>query len=351
MGSPLFSGRSLAAALFAFVVLGTAGAVGAEPTLLDVSDQPIVLIQHPRAVHVRTWDRPQIEIDVEGEPPLIDRRSMNRFPGTAGGYPVPIPAEAVPLANGLEPPVALGPEEFLVNPPTGAQDTIRIRLPQSGSPEAPVQVTIPAGTTVLSVNGGGYALIEDYHGQLIAQQRAGPLILRNDGGTAFVQNLRGQIFVQDSTFDRLRTRTALNNMIFSNCTVKQIEASSVRGSIVFNNGTFQPGLARFETQTGNVAIGVNGNANLNVKGAPGQIFQRFDRPSQFVDRNGEASAVVGAGGPLVNVLTQQGRVYLYDGSLAVKGGLPPHWAPIRGAVQQIEGARAVKRAPPAHRSR
>ena len=350
MGSSWTPGRSLTAVVFTLAILGAAGAASAEPTLLDVSDQPIILIQHPRAVAIRTWDRPQIAVETDGgEPPVVDRRSMNHFPGAmGGGYPVPIPAENVPNANAMESPLALGPEEFVVNPPAGAQDTVRIRLPQSGTPDNPSIVTIPAGTAILSVNGGGFALIQDYRGQLIATQRAGPMIVRNVAGTAFLQNLRGQVFVQDSTFDRLRTRTAVNNMIFSNCTVKQIEASSLRGSIVFNNGSFQPGLARFETQTGNVAIGVNGNANLNVKGAPGQIFQKFDRPSQFVDRNGEATATVGGGGPLVNVVTQQGRVYLYDGSLATKGPLPQHWSPIRGAVQQVERSRAL-RPPPLRR--
>ena len=344
MGSPRIPGRGPAVAiLFLLATLGTAGAASAEPTVLDVSDQPIIMIQHPRPVVIHTWDRPQIAVDSDGDQPVVDRRTMNRLPGAAGNaYSVPISAENIPTPNLDQASVALGPEEFVVNPPSGPQDVVRIRLPQNATPQNPTQVMIPAGTAVLSVNGAGNTIVEDYHGQLIAQQRAGPMVLRNDGGSAFVQNLRGQILVVNSTFDRLRTRTAVNNMIFSNCTVKQIEASSVHGSIVFNNGTFEPGLARFETQSGNVAIGVNGNANLNVKGAPGQIFQRFDRPTQYVENNGEASATLGGGGPLVNVLAQRGRVYLYDGSLTRKGTLPPHWSAVRAPIAQLEGEKAMK---------
>jgi hypothetical protein len=229
--------------------------------------------------------------------------------------------------------------------PPGSHDTLRIQVPPYQS-----TVYVPADTSVLSINGTSGTRIENYHGQLIAQQRAGPLVLHNVSGDAFIQNLRGQIFVVDSQFDRLRTRTALNNMIFQRCDVKQIEATSERGSIVYNNGSFQPGLARFETVTGHVALGVNGGANIAVKGQPGQIYQNFDHPSQFNDRNGEANARVGGGGPLVNVVTRQGRVYLYDGSLMTRRQLPAHWgqvrAPLERARQQHEVGPPVYRRPP-----
>ncbi|MBV8151818.1 MAG: hypothetical protein JOY59_09690, partial [Candidatus Eremiobacteraeota bacterium] len=51
MGSPRIPGRGPAVAiLFLLATLGTAGAASAEPTVLDVSDQPIIMIQHPRPV-------------------------------------------------------------------------------------------------------------------------------------------------------------------------------------------------------------------------------------------------------------------------------------------------------------
>ncbi|MGH7716706.1 MAG: hypothetical protein ACREML_12005, partial [Vulcanimicrobiaceae bacterium] len=257
---------------------------------------------------------------------------------------VPIPGVSVSAPDGQQ--VTLGPEEFPVQIPPGAHDTLRIQMP-------PYQATVyvPADTAVLSINGNGGTRIENYHGQLIAQQRAGPLVLHDVSGAAFVENLRGQIFVVDSQFDRLRTRTALNNMIFQRCDVKQIEATSDRGSIVYNNGSFQPGLARFETVSGHVALGINGGANIAVKGQPGRIYQNFARPpSEYNARNGEANARVGGGGPLVNVVTRQGRVYLYDGSLMTRRQLPAHWgqvrAPLERARQQHEMApRRYRRAP------
>ena len=320
-------GQVAAAAFFAFGVVARAGTASAEPTLIDVSDQPIIILQHNQQLQLTTWDRPQIAVDAGGDIPMVTRAPAHMTGSPSAQYPVPIPAVAIPGTDGE--PVQLGAEEFPVQIPPGQHDTVRIQIPSAAT------VMIPANTAVLSVNGTGQTAISNYHGQLVAQQRAGPLVLRNVSGQAFVQNLRGGVFIFDSNFDRLRTRTVMNNMLFNRCNVKQIEATSVRGSIVYNDGSFQPGLARFETVSGHVALGVNGGANIAVRGQPGQIFQSFERPTPFTDRNGEANANVGGGGPLVNVVTQQGRVYLYDGSLIAKRSLPSHWGPVRAPLERL----------------
>ena len=327
----LMARRTAAAVLFALPLIGavTARAAGAMPMVVDVSPQPVVLIQHTQPVWITTWDRAQVAVDAGSEPPQIDRRP-DRLAGTnpATPYSVPIPAQAVTGPAGAT--VMLGPENFPVTLPPGPHDTVRIILPPNVA-----NVTIPADTTVLSINGLSATQITGYHGQLIAQQQAGPLVLRRVSGEVFAQNLRGPIFIADSNFDRLRARTAVSNMVFQRVNVRQIEASSTHGSILFNNGSFEPGLARFETVTGHVALGVNGGANVAVRGQPGQIFQSFDRPTPFIDHGGEANAMIGGGGPLVNVVTQRGRVYLYDGSILDKRSLPQHWNQVRAPLERL----------------
>jgi hypothetical protein len=321
--------RRAGTALFALLVMATARAAGVEVTTVDVSDQPIVLIQHSRPIRIFSWNREQIAVDDGGALPAVERRPGRLAPTTPmTPYSVPIPAQTIETPNGQA--VTLGPEYFPVQIPPGRHDTVRIQVPPEVS-----TVMIPADTSVLSINGFAATQIENYHGQLIAQQRAGPLVLRNVSGDAFVQNLQGPIFVADSTFNRLRTRTAVSNMVFQRCNVRQIEATSTRGSILYNNGSFQPGLARFETVTGHVALGVNGPASIAVKGSPGRIFQNFDQPTPFVDRGGEANARIAGGGPLVNVVTRRGQVYLYNGSILNKRALPPHWSQIRAPLQRF----------------
>jgi len=346
--SPWSSARRALAGigLLALVVLSAVAPVAAAPLTVDVTAGPIVLIQHTQPITISTWDREQIAVDAGGEAPVVQRRPTHNAGTTATApYSVPIPAASVMTAEGNI--IDLGAEDFPVQIPAGSHETVRIQVPPTAA-----NVTIPANTSVLSINGNGATRIQNYHGQLIAQQRAGPLMLNNVSGDAFLQNLRGQIFVVDSNFDRLRTRTALNNMVFQRCNVKQIEATSNRGSILYNNGTFQPGLARFETVTGHVALGVNGGANIAVKGQPGQIYQNFGRPTQFFDRNGEANALVGGGGPLVNIFTQQGRVYLYDGSLMNKRALPSNWGQIRAPLERLRQEAGDQHVPmpPAFRS-
>ena len=64
-------------------------------------------------------------------------------------------------------------------------------------------------------------------------------------------------------------------MTFRGCTSHQIEASSKYGSIVYDNGKFQPGLARFESDHGNVALGVRGGAQIGAHSGSGHIVSTF----------------------------------------------------------------------------
>src|SRR5579875_2836979 len=111
--------RTAGAVLFALaVVLGWARAASAEPMLLDVSTQPVVLIQHSQPVWINTWDRNQISVDAGGEQPVVERR-----PGRLGStsplapYSVPIPSRIVPGPGGQQ--IVLGAEDFPVQLPPG----------------------------------------------------------------------------------------------------------------------------------------------------------------------------------------------------------------------------------------
>ena len=108
-------------------------------------------------------------------------------------------------------------------------------------------VTVPNNTPVLGVQlARGSLNVDGYHnGTLIAHMRDGNVGLHNMSGDVFVQDLRGTLQVSDSTFGRLRARGALGPMVFERCNVRQIEATNVNGSIVYDRGTFEPGLARF----------------------------------------------------------------------------------------------------------
>jgi len=189
-------------------------------------------------------------------------------------------------------------------------------------------VTVPNNTVfVFARTQAGALEVHDYRtGTLMGFVGRGRLTLVNVGGTVFAQSNRGPLIVQDSSFDRLRARSLFGNITFEHCSVRQIEATSVTGSIVFDSGSFEPGLARFASARGNVAIGALGAVQMNAHaGGDGRVYTSFDRSARVSGGNGGASAAVGSGGPVVTATSETGNVYLYDGSLHLRSRFPQSW--------------------------
>lgn len=230
-------------------------------------------------------------------------------------------------------PVVLPAESFVVSTlPAGPRDVVRVSLNAAGLKRSlgPLTVTIPNDSAVLIANvGRGTVNLRDYHGgTFIIHVHTGQTILQNVGGDGFVQVLRGSLFAIDSNFNRLRVRTALAAEIFQHCRARQIEASSVAGAIVYDAGSFEQGLARFDSGSGNVAVGVTNPAQLTARtGGSGKVYTLFDRRAQVEAHASDATATFDGGGPLVNATSVSGNVYLYDGALASKRRVPAGWRP------------------------
>ncbi|HMD02480.1 MAG TPA: hypothetical protein VKG44_05885, partial [Candidatus Baltobacteraceae bacterium] len=125
----------------------------------------------------------------------------------------------------------------------------------------------------------------------------------------------------------------LGPMIFERCSARQIEATNVNGAIVYDRGSFEPGLARFDSLKGDVAIGVASGAQLDGRAASGgRVYTLFDQHAQVNAREGAASALVDGGGPTVNATSGSGNVYLYDGSLRARNRVPAEWQPPLGVL-------------------
>jgi len=170
--------------------------------------------------------------------------------------------------------------------------------------------------------------------------------LTNLGGTAFAQTARGPTIVSDSSFDRFRGRSLTGNLTFERCDVRQIEATTIDGSIVYDGGSFEPGLARFESTRGNVAVGATNDVQLGGHAAfDGHVYTSFARPARIDDRFGETSATLGAGGPVVTAMTEKGNVFFYDGSLRGRRQLPPAWKVPLGTLQRPGISRTHSSAP------
>jgi hypothetical protein len=104
------------------------------------------------------------------------------------------------------------------------------------------------------------------------------------------------------------------------------------GTIVYDNGTFEPGLAHFESDRGNIALGVNGNAQVLAHTIDGRTYSMFGERGVADGASGDTRTQVGSGGLVVSASTSRGNVYLYNGSLADRRSLNPAWRPLHQAL-------------------
>jgi hypothetical protein len=334
--------RRVAAGLALLIGLLYPAVANAASGTFTLGDQSVlqVMAGARSAVMIKAWDRPTVQFDTDDEAVQVNRR-----PITFGTPQTPL-SVSIPLANiAVRDPVTgtvtrgtLPPEEFPYASDfrAGVHDSLRIVT----GPDTHVTVMVPASTAILQtqIRGSGALTIDDYHGgTLFVGLQGGRAQLTDVMSAAFVQMMNGRLDVTDSSFDRLRARGNNANFVFEHNRVRQIEVTTVSGSIVYDNGTFDPGLARFESTNGSIAIGVASGAQIAARSTDGHVYSMWDRRTPIDQRSdGEASATVAGGGPVVNAVTGHGNVYLYDGALATRQTIPPEWRPIQQALTQAQ---------------
>lgn len=332
---------SVAGALLCNAVLGGPPTARAASTSFAVDDGVVVqVIGRAAKITIRTWNRNTVQVDWPDAQPFETSRSTQQ---TRSSFLIPPVTVAEFSTPGGPVTATLLPEDFPVpNLAPGMHDVVRIRenAPESGRPPAATEltVTIPASTGLVNVRSThGTIALSDYHGTTIAAIAHGNIALRNVSGDAFIQPLNGRFYAQGSDFDRLRIRSNRADEVFASCRVKQIEATTLTGNILFDNGTFTPGLARFDSDRGSIALGVNGSAQLGAHTQDGHVLTALPaNQSQSPvfggsgDGDAESLVLVGAGGPLVNASSIHGNVFLYDGSLADRrpATLAAEWRPM-----------------------
>ncbi|MDQ2681579.1 MAG: DUF4097 family beta strand repeat-containing protein [Candidatus Eremiobacteraeota bacterium] len=318
--------RLAATAAVPAFVLGAAALAHANPMSVAVSNPPVVrILLRGGTLAIRTWDRPAVQVDSS------DQFSTSHFNPNVVAKSVPVQIN-VPSGtiDGADGPVTLPVESFpLSSVSNSPHDGVVLKAAFANS----TTVMIPQNTALLIVQiGRGRVQLSGYReGTFFIHTRAAGVFLNNDGGNGYVQSMRGPIVATDSKFSRLRARTALGNMRFERCHVTQIQANSIDGSIVYDNGSFEPGLARFESENGNVALGLaaGNNVQFGAHSQSGRIYSTFDRRADVSGNSTDKTATLGSGGPVVTASSHGGAVYLYDGTLGQHRNLGPNWQPAR----------------------
>ncbi|MGZ3510315.1 MAG: hypothetical protein ACXWNK_08115 [Vulcanimicrobiaceae bacterium] len=317
--------------------------------IVTVGASPVVTVQlRQGSVTIKTWDRPEIGIDA---PDNVVVRHFNP-PAVAAALrngQITFLSRTVPSANG---PVTLPVETFsLSSVPPGEHDGVDVR--STDAVPVDVQIEVPSTTALLVTRvARGKVTLQNYRtGTFAVEMRAGRLFMQNMGGNGYAEVVRGPIVAADSSFEQFRARTAVGNIFFERCTTKQIQVSSIGGTIVYDNGSFEPGLARFESQYGNVALGVgSGNVQIGAHSSSGKIFSNFDRRANVTGGATDAQATLGVGGPVVTATSSSGAVYLYDGSFVQhRDRVGGDWRPMNELMQRrtgIEHFAHMRRLPP-----
>lgn len=324
-----FGGRGAAALLVFVCAFGSRIALAQTPIVLPAGDAPVIrIMMRTGTLTVRTWNRSDVQ--VSSAQPALARSFRPEAVARALGGNIPIFATSV-FPNGGQ--ITLPQEEFALTalPPGDHQGVVVQAL------DADLTVMIPAGTALLLANvQRGGVLVQDYrNGNFVLLLHNGPMRLRNVGGAGYAQVARGPLMIRDSSFDRIRARTAIGNILFEGCSSRQIQVSSVNGTIVYDNGSFQPGLARFESENGNVAIGVPRNgAQIGAHSSVGRIYSLLGGSV----RAGQTDAQLGAGRAIVTASSSHGSVLLYNGTLRAQRSLPPEWRPLATGLAPRGGA-------------
>ncbi len=308
-----------------------------------VGDEAVVQIYagNLSTVTIRGWDRPTVQLDTDDEQVQVVRRPITfGTPQNPLSVSIPIATlvarDAISGATGT---ASLPPEEFPYASDfrAGTHDNVRIDV----AARSHTTVMVPANVAILNarIRGAGTMSVDDYHGgTLFVASGGGTTTLTGITSAAFVQQMNGRLSVRDSAFDRLRARGNTASFTFEHTRARQIEVTTISGPIIYDDGTFDPGLARFESTTGAIAIGVAAGAQVEARSNDGRVLNLWDRRTPMDQRSdGEASATVGGGGPVVNAVTGRGNVFLYDGSLESRRALPLEWRTIRKTIRGREG--------------
>jgi hypothetical protein len=300
-----FWGRGAAVLFLVLTCWLGAAARSSAAEQIDVGPTPVLNVRlGTGTLTVKTWDRPQVQVESAGQVKVHHLDAAQADPRIRKQYL--FWSQTVDTPQG---PVVL-PETAFVLPKLQGDSHDAVEARGNGN----TTITIPRGTALVTASvRDGEMNLDDYRGVFIAHVRQGGITMNRVHGTGFVETLQGDVNASNSTFDRLRVRTATGNMNFRGCTSHQIEATSTYGSIVYDNGSFKPGLARFESEHGNVALGVRGGAQIGAHSGSGHIVSSFHNNGQTRGRNTSQTTVRG-GGPVVTAISRNGSVYLYNGS-------------------------------------
>jgi hypothetical protein len=163
----------------------------------------------------------------------------------------------------------------------------------------------------------GNIALQNIAGGIVASTYQGDLIVENSGGSISLDTNTGNIIAYDVTpgqiGDIFRAKTNSGAIALQHVVHRQIEASSISGSVLFSGGLLEGGIYNFRTANG--AITLNLPASVSARIAASYGFGSFNSAIPINVTNETVSpggknivGTIGKGVSTVNVTTSSGSI-------------------------------------------
>lgn len=322
--------RNVLLRLVLLIALPALALVPARAARIDIpaGDQPVIFL-NVRQANVVVRSAAGDDVRVVAPRAHVDRTTYVPDPGDND---VEILSSSIETRTGRR--ITLPLESFRYTPlRPGPHLEIRIR----GASVGRVSIELPQRPSLLLIRmENGRARIDGVQGAtIVAKVHRGGIALRRFTGSAYLQVDGGPIALAGSRLEHVRLRTGMGPIVLESCTLAQVQASSVLGDVVVDDAVFVPGVARFDSRDGAVALGIGqGGAQVSGTTARGGIFTQLDERSHPQIGDGSLSGAIHGGGPAVTLRSGRGSLFLYDAPLD-QASPAPRWRRIVALLRRL----------------
>lgn len=255
---------------------------------------------------INGWERDEIRVFVKDGRrfgfKVLERNAKNDKPNWVWAARETVDGPPVPFAN------CLGGSRVEIDAPVGT--TINFEARTSGATidsVKSVSVKVIEGSIgIRNVSGGVKA--ETYQGDVMLESSAGEITLKTTTGNILAYDVN-----PGGIGDLLNAQTSSGTISLQKVNHRQIKASSISGSVLFNAGFLSGGIYNFKTSNGSIELQIPADASSTFIASLG--FGSFnsaiplDVQSESITPGGKSIvAKLGNGSATVNLTTTSGSI-------------------------------------------
>lgn len=179
------------------------------------------------------------------------------------------------------------------------------------------QITTDSVKKISVKNVEGNIALRNISGGITASTYQGDISIENSGGAISLDSATGNIIAYEvnpgQIGDLFRAKTNSGTISLQRVEHRQIEASSITGSVLFNGKFLAGGLYNFKTSNGAIRLLIPEDSSFTIKAAYGFGIFDSDLPFKVVTENASTAGknivvTLGSGDATVNLTTTSGSI-------------------------------------------